>query len=244
MNALVRAEVLKLRTARSTIALIAVVSGLGLLLVARVVGAAGSAGGVTPGTADAWTQVLGAALSPTLLLLLVGVLAFTAELRHGSLTPTLLVTPDRGRLVLAKVLASALVGIALTAVLTTAAAGIGAATGVLTTAPDVQVLRLVVSGMLLASLWAWLGVAVGVLVRQQIPALVLPLVWLLVGETLVTAYGLADLRWWLPGGAASGLSGADLPGVLPAPLAALVLAGYAVVLTVPGLARLTHVDVT
>jgi len=244
MNALVRAELLKLRTARSTIALVAVVLGLGLLFVTRVARAAGGAGGVTPGTADAWTQLLGSALSPTLLVLLVGVLAFTGEMRHGSLTPTLLVTPRRRRVVVAKVLATAVVGIAVTAVLVAAAAAIGAATGVLTTAPDAEVLRLVGTGMLLASFWAWLGVAVGVLVRQQIPALVLPLVWLLVGETLVTAYGLADLRWWLPGGAASGLSGADLPGVLPAPLAALVLAGYAVVLTVPGLARLTHVDVT
>jgi len=244
MNALVRAELLKLRTARSTIVLVAVVLGLGLLLATRVARAAGSAGGVTPGTADAWTQVLGAALSPTLLVLLVGVLAVTGELRHGSLTPTLLVTPRRGRVVVAKVVASALLGIAVAAVLAVAAAAVGVASGVLTTAPGTHVLRLVGTGMLLASFWAWLGVAVGVLVRQQIPALVLPLVWLVVGETLVTAYGLGDLRWWLPGGAASGLSGADLPGVLPAPLAALVLAGYAVALTVPGLVRLTHVDVT
>jgi len=244
MNALVRAELLKLRTARSTTVLLAVLLGLGLLLATRVVGAAGSAGGVTRGTADAWTQVLGAALSPTLLVLLVGVLAFTGELRHGSLTPTLLVTPRRGRVVVAKVVASALLGIAVTAVLVAAAAAVGVASGVLTAAPGTPVLRLVGTGMLLASFWAWLGVAVGVLVRQQIPALVLPLVWLLVGETLVTAYGLGDLRWWLPGGAASGLSGAALPGVLPGPLAALVLTGYAVALTVPGLVRLTHVDVT
>jgi len=95
MNALVRAELLKLRTARSTIALVAVVLGLGLLFVTRVARAAGGAGGVTPGTADAWTQLLGSALSPTLLVLLVGVLAFTGEMRHGSLTPTLLVTPGK-----------------------------------------------------------------------------------------------------------------------------------------------------
>ena len=109
MNALIRAEVLKLRTARSTLVLIGVIAVLGLLLAARVLQAAGRAGGPVRGTAEAWTQVLGAALTPTLLVVLVGGLAFTGELRHGSLTPTFLVTPRRGHVVVAKALASVLV---------------------------------------------------------------------------------------------------------------------------------------
>jgi hypothetical protein len=244
MTALVRAELLKLRTARSTIVLLGFIAVLGLLSLARVLQAAGRAGGPVPGTADAWTDVIGAALAPTLLVVLVGALAFTGEVRHGSLTPTLLVTPRRGSVVAAKMLASVLVGVTATATLATAAAVAGAGTGVLTTAPDLGALRLLGAGLLLAAFWSSVGVAVGVLVRHQIPALVLPLVWVLVAETLVTAYGFGAVRWWLPGGAGAGLAGSDSPGVLPGWLAALVLTGYAVALTVPGLIRLRRVDIT
>ena len=244
MNALVRAELLKLRTARSTLALVGFIAVLSLLSAARVLQAAGRAGGPVRGTAEAWIQVLGAALTPVLLVVLVGGLAVTGELRHGSLTPTLLVTPRRDRVVVAKVLASVLVAVTVTASVLTVATAAGVAAGVLTTAPGTQTFRLVGAGLLISVFWAWIGVAVGVLVRHQIPALVLPLVWVFVVETLMTAYGFGAVRWWLPGGAGAGLGGADLPGVLPPWLAVLVLTGYALALTVPGLLRIKHVDVT
>ena len=244
MNALVRAELLKLRTARSTLALIGFIAVVSLLSAARVLQAAGRAGGPVPGTAEAWTQVLGAALTPTLLVVLLGALAYTGELRHGSLTPTLLVTPRRDRVVVAKVLASVLGAVTVSALVLAVAAAAGVLAGVLTTPPGTQTLRLLGAGLLNSAFWAWIGVAVGVLVRHQIPALVLPLVWVLVVETLVTAYGFGAVRWWLPGGAGAGLGGSDLPGVLPPWLAVLVLTGYALALTVPGLVRIKHVDVT
>ena len=244
MKPLVRAELLKLRTARSTLALVGFIAVLSLLSAARVIQAAGRAGGPTGGTAEAWMHVLGAAMTPVLLVVLVGGLAVTGELRHGSLTPTLLVTPRRDRVIVAKVLASALVAVAVTASVLVVAAAAGVAAGVLTAAPGGDTLRLVGAALLISAFWAWIGVAVGVLVRHQIPALVIPLAWVLVVETLVTAYGFAAVRWWLPGGAGAGLAGADLPGVLPPWLAVLVLTGYALALTIPGLLRIKHVDVT
>ena len=46
-------------------------------------------------------------------MLVIGILCITNEFRHGTITPTLLVSPNRIRLVLAKLVASLLVGFVL-----------------------------------------------------------------------------------------------------------------------------------
>jgi len=244
MTALVRTELLKLRTARGIRLLLAAVALIGLLGVARLVQASGSAGGVRAGDPEAWPQVLGTGMSGGLLVLLVGALAVTTELRHGTLTGTLLVTPDRTRVMVAKMLASALVGAVVALLTALAAAAVGLASGLLAGPPPWDVLAMVAGAVTLTAFWGWIGAAVGLLVRHQVAALVAPLIWLLVVETLVESMGAGPVRWWLPGGAGAGLSGADLPGVLPAWLAALVLTGYAVLLTVPALRRLAAADIT
>jgi hypothetical protein len=180
----------------------------------------------------------------TLLLPLLGVLAVTSELRHGTLTPTLLVAPRRRRVVVAKMAACALTGAAVALAAESFAAAVGLASGTLSGAPGRPVLLAVAGGVALGAFWGWIGVSVGLLVRHQLPALAVPLLWLLVVETLVTSYGLDAVRWWLPGGAGAGLAGADAPGVLPAWLAGLVLTGYALALAVPGIRRLARADIT
>lgn len=244
MIPLVRSELLKLTSVRSTRALLLLALALGAAGVARVVRAAGSAGGVGPGSEDAWTQVLGAGMGSTVLVILIGVLSATAETRHGGLGPTLLVSPHRGRVVAAKVAACSLLGVGMTLAFAGGALAAGIATGVVAFPPLSELLRLLVTGCLLSAFWAWFGVAIGLLVRRQLPALVVPLVWLLVVETLVVSYGLRVVAPWLPGGAAAGLTGAEIPGLLPAWLAALVLTAYGAALTVPGLRRLRAADVT
>lgn len=246
LMALCRGELTKVSTARgTTTGLVALMATLAVLSVGRVTRGAGTAGGVRAGSDDAWLQVLGSGMAPGLLVVLVGVLSATGELRHRSLTATLLVTPRRDRVVLAKVLASGLLGGTFTAMLGLGAAAYGMASGVLRAPlPAGDVARIVAGAILVACFWAWLGVAIGLLVRQQAAAVALPLVWLVVVETLVTSYGLGPLRWWLPGGAASALGGADDPAALPAWLAAAVLTGYCLALTAAGLRRLVVADVT
>jgi len=244
MNALIRTELLRLWTARSTRALLAAGAALGMLQVARIVRSAGSAGGIHPGSGDAWAQILGAGMSGSLLVLLVGVLAVTADFRHGSLTPILLVTPRRARVMAARMVSCALAGASTATLMALASAAAGLATGALGGAPGSGVLLSVAGGVLLAAFWGWAGAAIGLLVRHQITALVLPLVWLLVVETLAGAYGIGPVRWWLPGGAGAGLTGSTAPGVLPAWLAVLVLVSYGTALTVPGIRRLARADIT
>jgi ABC-2 type transport system permease protein len=244
MNALVRTELLKLRTARSTLVLLVAAVTIALLQVARLMRSAGAPGGIHAGTQDAWGQLLSAAMLGTLLVPLVGVLAVTGELRHGTLTASLLVTPRRRRVVVANIAACAVTGAAVALAAESFAAAVGLASGTLSGAPGRTVLLAAAGGVLLSAFWGWMGVGVGLLVRHQVPALAVPLLWLLVVETLMGSYGLDALLRWLPGGAAAGLTGVHAHGVLPAWLAAAVLTAYALALAVPGVRRLARADIT
>ena len=86
--------------------------------------------------------------------------------------------------------------------------------------------------------------AVGLVVRHQAAALVLPLAWMLVVETLLPAYGLDAVVPWTPGGATRAISGDTTAGMLPVWVAALLLLGYGSVLTVLGTRRLARSDIS
>jgi ABC-2 type transport system permease protein len=244
MNALVSTELLKLRWTRTAWILLAAGLLLSALRVWMVMAGAGTAAGVRAGTRDAALTVVGAAATGTVVMVFLGVLAVTWEDRYQTLTSTLLGTPDRRRVVAAKAVALAAVGAVtglglsvaggLVAVVTGYAGGVGA--GLLLS----MVLGVTVAG----AFWAWFGVGVGLLVRNQTVALVVPLVWLLVVEPLVGAYGLRGLVPWLPGSLPGALVGASAPGTPPAWAALAALLGYGALLTVPGARLLSRRDVT
>src|SRR5258708_29109749 len=56
---------------------------------------------------------------------LLGAMAITGEIRHGTIRPTLLATPQRGRVVAAKAICGLVTGMVFGAVATAAAAGAG-----------------------------------------------------------------------------------------------------------------------
>jgi len=58
---------------------------------------------------------------------LVGALSITGEIRHGTIRPTFLITPRRGRVIAAKIVASGLVGIVFGLVAVGVAVGVGGA---------------------------------------------------------------------------------------------------------------------
>jgi hypothetical protein len=78
-----------------------------------------------------------------------------------------------------------------------------------------------------AALLAAVGVGVGALVRNQVPTLIGICAWLLFVEGLLVGDvgGLGDVGRFLPGAAASAISGQD-PGTLLAPETALVLLAF------------------
>ena len=105
-------------------------------------------------------------------------------------------------------------------------------------------LAMIARSMPVAACWALLGVAVGAAVRNQTVAVLVPLVWFLLIESLIPAYGLTALVPWLPGGATTALLGGRHTGALPAWAALLVLLGYALALLAPGARAIARRDIT
>ena len=241
MSALVRAELLRLRSARSTWALLGGAVALSVLLMALVLGGAGTIDGAAAGTPEQRRLVVGAGAPAALLLAAVyGVLLVTGELASRTLTASLLITPDRRRVVLAKVVAGAAAGAGVAAVLL--ALGVAAATAA-GSGPDGGLVRQLAGTVLMAAGTGVIGVGIGTVVRHQTPALAVPVLWLLGVEPLLSGFDLAWLRPWLPGGALAAVSGMRFAGSLPLVVAGCVVVAYAAALLVPGTRSLLRRDV-
>jgi ABC-2 type transport system permease protein len=175
---------------------------------------------------------------------LVGAIAITAEIRYGTIRPTFLVTPRRGRVVAAKLAVSALAGLifgllaeALMAAMTTAALS---ARGIHNQLDSSDYLRLLAGGTAAAALWATIGLGVGALVRNQVGTLVGLCAWILLIENLLLF--VPGAARYAPG--ASGLALAGRPDELPAVAAALLLVLYAVTASAAGWLATLRRDVT
>jgi ABC-type transport system involved in multi-copper enzyme maturation permease subunit len=205
----VTSEVRKLRATRSSsLAVIASLALTALLAVATVL-LAGKQGNspLTQSTVDeairAPGQILGFAM------LLVGVLSAAGEYRHHTVVPTLLAEPRRARMVAGKVVAVS--AFAAAAALLTAALFAAVSVPLLITsdAPTqnlygipLGVLTLVVA----AAGYGVVGVALGLLLRNQTAALVVALIWQFVIEgVLPVVLQAPGLGKYLPGGAASSM---------------------------------------
>ena len=185
MTRLVSAELLKLRSTRTALALIGSVVGLVVLI-----------GLIASITADfkrddvRTVDLLGIAGFAQVFALILGILAVTTEFRHGTITPTLTVGPDRVRLVLAKlvahVLAGLLLGILAVGLTTAIVLIVLSSRGIDTGLTNGDVAGVVVGLVLATGLWAALGVGLGALVRNQVGAIVGALGWALLVENLLT----------------------------------------------------------
>jgi ABC-2 type transport system permease protein len=247
MNRLVRAELAKLRTTRLLSVVVVVIAGVSIGLIAMQLHNAGKVGAPSLGTVDSLRTLLRVVGVASPIVLVVGVIAVTSELRHTTLATSLLAVPDRRRLLAAKAAALALLGAAL------AVGGIAVALAIVLpylSAAGVPVdlangdLLLAVGGVLVGvPLYAVAGVGIGALIKHQTAAVVAPLLWLGVVEQLLPSFGLATVLRWLPGGATSALGRAELPGLLPMWAGGLLLAAYAAAFVVAGLYRLARTDV-
>jgi ABC-type transport system involved in multi-copper enzyme maturation permease subunit len=165
--------------------------------------------------------------------IVLGALGMTQELRHQTLTSTLLAEPRRNRVMVAKMAAYAVAGAIYGAAGVIFGYGLALALLPLKSHADIptDALWQIAGGAILGcALFAVLGVAVGTLVRNQIAAILGILVWVLLIEQLVVAF-LPAWGKWLPGGALSGVlqtTGFNGATYLPVWGGALVLIGYTV----------------
>lgn len=244
MTALIRTEVLRLRTTRAFAGLLAVAALLTAAGTAAVLAGVGGVGGAARGSVQLRDELLGVAGIGLFPVLLLGVVTVTGEFHHRTATATFLVVPDRRRVIAAKAAAAALIGPPVALALLAEAYAIGLVAGAVPLRLDGPLLEIAARSTVIAALWALLGVAVGAAVRHQAAAVLLAMLWLLVVEQLLPAYGLDGLTPWLPGGATGALAGVPAPGALPFWAALLVLAGYIVALLVPGTRAIVRRDIT
>jgi ABC-2 type transport system permease protein len=247
MTRLIGAEMFKLRTTRTFYGLVGGALGLVLLIVVLATATSGK-GDVT------LRDAIGISGFAQVFALLLGIIAVTSEFRHGTITPSLLLVPDRVKLMLAKLGASLSTGFVLGLAATGIAALLGSlildARGVASVLTGSDVTKMIAGGTAAAGLYAALGVGVGALVRNQVGAIVGSLVYLFVLENLLTIakplrdpvakYGFAGL--------ANGLTGTADPTANHPPLgqvgAGLLLAGYCAVVLIAGIVLLERRDVT
>ena len=237
MNALIRAELLKLRTTRMLPWLLLATLALVVVTVAANVSSADPDDPALPLHDPALLgQVLGISFGVhQVLMTVLGVLAFTQEVRYGTITSTFLVEPRRSRVLVAKAVALVLAAVAIAAAtlvvsVALSMALIGAKDGNITTGGQFwQIVAAVFVAMVLYGLF---GLALGALLRDQIVAVVATLVWLGPAEHLLID-ALPEVGRWTPGGATFGLLqlGPALTThgtLLAAPVGGILLLGYTV----------------
>jgi ABC-2 type transport system permease protein len=198
VTGIVAGEIRKLTSVRSTW----ILTLIGWALVA--LGAAATVfGGFGPsfaGSAEQVSDAVAAAGQNSLIVLVVGLLAMTTEFRHGTAGRTFQITPSRTRVLAAKLLAGtayAVVFFVGAMVVVAVLLGIGAlrsGVGLDVGGDAVQTAWQALVGNVLTVL---LGVAFGALVRAQVVAIVVALVWVFFVENLFAAL-LPDIGRWLP----------------------------------------------
>ena len=194
MTRLFAAELLKLRTIRVMWGFALAVLAFSGLLAAGNIGSPPEGGRLAPDYQ--LDLVLVGALPAVLLALLLGMLLFTNEFRHGTISRTLLVTPRRPVLVGIKLLIGAAAGFGLALLAFVVTAIVAAIWLGLVDVPlePVDAANGLWRALVAAALVGALGAAVGGFVHSQVGALVGTLVWLFVAEPIVwVLLGLVDL---------------------------------------------------
>lgn len=231
MTRVVQAELLKLRTTRTSWALVGAALGLLLLTLGLTLGFS-----EFPSEAEV-RSALSTAGATGLLMLVLGTVHSAGEYRHGTIASTLLVTPDRFRVAGGQAVARALAGFAVGTVAALVSAIVGlpwlAAKDVPSLATG-ELAGLFAGGVLYSGLACGFGAAIGALLRNQVLAVVLVLVVLFVIDPTVAAlapdyapYSLNGLGVAMSGGGEQALGGEE---PLSFGLAALLWTGYTVVL--------------
>lgn len=212
MIQLVRAELLKLRTTQVWFWMLLLAIAVGVLAVVATL-----ASNDVKSPADVpllFANANGAIVTAFIL----GVLGITTEFRYQTITPTVLQTPSRWTVVAAKLLSYAIIGLAYAlaclAVQLMIALPWLSAKGIDFSLSDPDLRRAIFGFPVIFLLFAIMGIGVGALLRNQIVAMVVGLVFLLALENILVAIPKVRNAYpYLPGGAMQGvLYPADEPG--------------------------------
>jgi ABC-2 type transport system permease protein len=240
----IASEVRKLTTTRSIYAMLgglAAIVGIGVVAIVTETGPSDLA---APLERQAFLHV-SLTIAP-LFGLLLGLRSFTDEFRYGSIVPTLLASPDRRRVLGAKLVATAGGGVALTLAAAAISIGVGVpllmAKGVEITWSASAMAEIV--GRLFAAtvLWTAIGVGVGLAVKHQVAAIAGALVWLLAAEGIFSGL-VPNVAKFFPGAAGFAIVGINPADLLTPAVGALLLGGYAVAAVAAGAVLMLRPDI-
>jgi hypothetical protein len=244
VTALLRAELLKHRSTFTNVGLLLALLGLALLAVllhALTLPADRLESASEQVQVFRFGSLLGALFAG-----LVGALSITGEIRHGTIRPTFLITPRRGRVVAAKIAAGGLVGIVFGLVSVGVAVGVGsaalAARGIPITLDGGDYTLIPVGGIAGAALWAPIGLGLGALLRNQVATLVAIFLWLFFIENLLVDF-VPGVGRFAPGAAAAAITGLDRDTLLAPAFGALLLVLYAAATAAAGTVATLRRDV-
>jgi ABC-2 type transport system permease protein len=262
MSGAIRTELAKLRTMRMTWGLLATGAGLSALFSVLEASRAGSkANGIGPlNTASGFGAVVTGGVWGLMFAAVIGVIVVTTEFRHQTITLTYLGTPDRKRVLAAKIsagaIAGALSGLAAFLIVLGTALGFTLSRGYPVPIGDATLARYGIGHVLAGALLAAIGVCVGALLRSQLAGVIAVFVWSIIIESLIGGLFTAT-RPYLPYTAASSLAGDPLGGAAfgpahdasggtPLPFAATValLAAMALVLALISARTTIRRDIT
>jgi ABC-2 type transport system permease protein len=243
MTRLLRSEWRKVTSVKLGWGMLLGAMALAALGVVAQIASNGVRGGVQLPLSAAATQksIAASASSAYLFSIVVGIILITTEFRHFTSRPTFLIEPRRGLVIVAKMLVAALVGIIYGVVCAAMTAAIMVpwlgAKGVTILWIDGGVLQSLLSAIAVIAIFAVVGIGLGVLVRNQIAAVIGALAYLFVLEPLIQIIPVVkDVYPYLPGAAAAAITGSGRAGssLLDPWAGAVVLLGWGLLFAVSG----------
>ncbi|WP_375500843.1 ABC transporter permease [uncultured Jatrophihabitans sp.] len=205
MIRLIRAELLKLRTTQVWFWLL-----LGAIAISALFVIGPLASDDIKSSGDVADMFSNAAIAYVLTFVL-GVLGVTTEFRYQTITPTLLATPSRWALVTAKMITYAILGIVYAAICVLVELAIAvpwlSSKGVDYSLGGDGIPHALISVFVVLALFGTIGLGVGALLKNQIVAVTVGIVFLVVLQNIFLAIpGVKHVYPYLPGGAAAAIA--------------------------------------
>ena len=243
MIAQIRAELLKIRTTRTTIALLLGMMAL-ILIFTLLTGLLSHPSGLMG--KENQRELLSVSSLTGVFSALAGVLLVTGEYRYGTIRPTILFNPVRSHVLAAKVVAGALAGIAFGVIGEAIGWAVGYAVldgrGITVVLSSDDVLLLTLGGLAGAALWGAIGAGLGAIIHNQVGGVIALLAWGLVVDNLL--FGLVpSVGRFMPDRASDALMGLRVHHLLSPGVGGIMLIAWAGVLAVVGIALSVRQDI-
>lgn len=213
MIGLIRSELRKLFTTQVWFWLLLGTFGLTALGVVGTILSDGAQGNGNPrlATVEGQRNLFAGSSAGYIFVCVLGIVAMTSEYRHLTVTPTFLATPKRNLVIAAKIITYAVIGLGfavLSALLLIAMALPWLSAKHIDVSLTANRIPLVLlAAILVVAIYGILGVGIGALIRNQIAAISITLVYLFILENILSVIpGVKSAYKYLPGGAANALT--------------------------------------